>query len=87
MLDHLLYPQAGSAGAGMPGGSTVRPFVEARLELAAHNSSILYLKLASLAIAVRPPDLMLHQRCWPERSCGWSRCRACSAMNKNMRCA
>ena len=46
----------------MPGGSTARPFIEARLELAAHNSSILYLKLVSLAIAVRPPDDVPHQQ-------------------------
>ena len=53
--------QAGSAGAGMPGGTPARPFVEARLELAAHNHSILYLKLVSLAVAVRPPHALHYQ--------------------------
>ena len=39
----------------MPGGTSVRPFMEARLEVAAHNSSILHLRLVSLSVAVRPP--------------------------------
>ena len=58
----LCTSQAGRVGAGMPGGATVCPFIEARLELAAHNSSVLYLKLVSLAVAVRPPYLRPSQK-------------------------
>lgn len=46
--------QASVASAGAHGGEGACPFLEARLELAAHNASILYLKLVSLAMAVRP---------------------------------
>ena len=46
--------QASGVSAGAHGGDGARPFLEARLELAAHNASILYLKLVSLAMAVRP---------------------------------
>jgi hypothetical protein len=41
--------QAASAGPG----AAPRPFLEARLELAAHNASILYLKHVSLAVQAR----------------------------------
>ena len=71
--------QAASAGPG----AAPRPFLEARLELAAHNASILYLKHVSLAVQARAAQ----PRHTPQSALiifSWHGCRA--ACQRRHRC-